>query len=107
MMDCLVEECKKRGISTALGYYYPTAKNRMVKEFFGLQGFTPPSCQSPIWLRIISAISPTFFMATTCPMENFKLYKIAVFFHKTDMDAPDGVWNGILADSIAKLQESG
>lgn len=40
MMDCLVEECKKRGISTALGYYYPTAKNRMVKEFFGLQGFT-------------------------------------------------------------------
>ena len=39
MMDCLVGECKKRGITTVYGYYYPTSKNGMVKEFYGLQGF--------------------------------------------------------------------
>ena len=39
MMDALVSECAKRGISAIKGYYYPTAKNKMVKDFFGLQGF--------------------------------------------------------------------
>ena len=39
MMDCFVGECKKRGITTVYGYYYPTSKNGMVKEFYGLQGF--------------------------------------------------------------------
>lgn len=38
MMDCLVENAK-RGITTVYGYYYPTSKNGMVKEFYGLQGF--------------------------------------------------------------------
>lgn len=40
MMDEVVEQCKERGIHTIRGYYYPTAKNGMVKEFYGLQGFT-------------------------------------------------------------------
>lgn len=40
MMDCLVEACKRKGISTVVGYYYPTAKNNMVRDFYGLQGFT-------------------------------------------------------------------
>ena len=40
MMDALVEECGKRGITEIAGYYYPTAKNGMVKEFYGQQGFT-------------------------------------------------------------------
>ncbi|MDD2970525.1 MAG: HAD-IIIC family phosphatase [Lachnospiraceae bacterium] len=40
MMDALVEECRKRGITKIKGYYYPTAKNAMVREFYGLQGFT-------------------------------------------------------------------
>lgn len=40
MMDRLVEECKKSGITTIVGYYYPTAKNNMVKSFYGMQGFT-------------------------------------------------------------------
>ncbi len=40
MMDVLVEECRKRGITEIAGYYYPTAKNRMVKDFYGQQGFT-------------------------------------------------------------------
>lgn len=40
MMDELVSQCEKRGIRRLKGYYYPTAKNGMVKEFYGLQGFT-------------------------------------------------------------------
>lgn len=39
MMDELVNEAKLRGIKTIYGYYYPTAKNGMVKGFYGLQGF--------------------------------------------------------------------
>ena len=39
MMDTLVEKCKEQGIDTIYGYYYPTAKNAMVKDFYSLQGF--------------------------------------------------------------------
>ena len=39
MMDSLAEECKKRDITEIRGYYYPTAKNGMVKNFYALQGF--------------------------------------------------------------------
>ncbi len=39
MMDTLIKKCKKRGIKTVYGYYYPTAKNKMVKEFYSLHGF--------------------------------------------------------------------
>ena len=39
MMDVLVEKCRERGIRTIFGYYYPTAKNGMVRDFYGLQGF--------------------------------------------------------------------
>jgi FkbH-like protein len=39
MMDALVKKCKEAGISRIRGYYYPTAKNGMVKEFYALQGF--------------------------------------------------------------------
>ena len=39
MMDVLEEKCRQRGIRKIRGYYYPTAKNKMVKEFYGLQGF--------------------------------------------------------------------
>ncbi len=40
MMDELVEKARNMGIKKIIGYYYPTAKNMMVKEFYGLQGFT-------------------------------------------------------------------
>ena len=40
MMDTLVEECLKHNLTDIYGYYYPTAKNKMVKDFYGLQGFT-------------------------------------------------------------------
>ncbi len=40
MMDTLVQECEKRGISRIYGYYYPTAKNKMVRDFYAERGFT-------------------------------------------------------------------
>lgn len=39
MMDAFVKLCCKRNVKKVIGYYYPTAKNKMVKEFYGLQGF--------------------------------------------------------------------
>ena len=40
MLDRLVERCRAAGIETITGYYYPTAKNKMVKELYGTFGFT-------------------------------------------------------------------
>lgn len=39
MMDTLVKRCRERNIRRIHGYYYPTAKNNMVREFYSLQGF--------------------------------------------------------------------
>ncbi len=39
MMDELVNKAKKVGIKKLIGYYYPTAKNAMVKDFYDIQGF--------------------------------------------------------------------
>lgn len=39
MMDELVEKAKSVGVKKIIGYYYPTAKNGMVKDFYALQGF--------------------------------------------------------------------
>lgn len=39
MMDSLVQACQDKGIGTIIGYYYPTAKNGMVKEFYAQMGF--------------------------------------------------------------------
>ena len=39
MMDGLVEKAKNRGIERIYGYYYPTAKNAMVKDFYNMMGF--------------------------------------------------------------------
>jgi FkbH-like protein len=39
MMDTLVKRCMELGITQIHGYYYPTAKNAMVKDFYGIQGF--------------------------------------------------------------------
>lgn len=43
MMDRLVDECRKRGIMRIRGYYYPTAKNNMVRGFYDIQGFNKVS----------------------------------------------------------------
>lgn len=39
MMDSVVRACRECGIGTIYGYYYPTAKNGMVKEFYAAMGF--------------------------------------------------------------------
>ncbi len=39
MLDVLVRKCCERGIESIFGYYYPTAKNKMVKELFRDFGF--------------------------------------------------------------------
>ena len=39
MMDTLIHRCLERRLSEIRGYYYPTAKNAMVKNFYELQGF--------------------------------------------------------------------
>lgn len=39
MMDTLAEVCRKQNITEIRGYYYPTAKNAMVRDFYALQGF--------------------------------------------------------------------
>ena len=40
MMGELVKEASRQGIKTIYGYYYPTAKNKMVQSFYDKQGFT-------------------------------------------------------------------
>ena len=39
MLDCLVKEAVKSGCTKIIGYYYPTAKNGMVKEHYKRFGF--------------------------------------------------------------------
>ena len=39
MMDEFVSECRSRGVAKIRGCYYPTAKNKMVREFYKDQGF--------------------------------------------------------------------
>lgn len=39
MMDTLVEQAAAAGIRVINGFYYPTAKNGMVRDFYALQGF--------------------------------------------------------------------
>ncbi len=47
MMDVLVEECKKQGITTIIGHYIPTAKNKMVEDFYQSMGYKKiDSCDS-------------------------------------------------------------
>ncbi len=40
MLDALVSKCRSCGISKLYGYYYPSAKNSMVKNLFGDFGFS-------------------------------------------------------------------
>ncbi len=46
MMDELVRRSLEKGIKTIYGYYYPTQKNKMVKEFYETQGFELLECDS-------------------------------------------------------------
>lgn len=39
MMNILVEHAKKHGVKKIVGYYFPTAKNGMVKDFYTDYGY--------------------------------------------------------------------
>ena len=43
MMDSLVARAKEAGLEKIKGYYYPTAKNNMVRDFYDRMGFTKVS----------------------------------------------------------------
>lgn len=46
MLDTLVTKCRAAGIDEIRGYYYPTAKNGMVRELYAQFGFTQISCDA-------------------------------------------------------------
>lgn len=43
MMDAIVYICQRSGVTEIKGYYYPTSKNKIVKHFYKLLGFTMES----------------------------------------------------------------
>ncbi len=58
MMDELVSKAGAAGITKIYGYYYPTAKNAMVKDFYALQGFDKVSEDeegNSTWIFVIPA----------------------------------------------------
>lgn len=58
MMDSVVEACQACGIGTIMGYYYPTAKNAMVKDFYKAMGFEKTEetdTDVTIWRYVIPA----------------------------------------------------
>lgn len=52
MLDVLVEKCRKAGIKTIRGHYYPTAKNNMVRglyESFGFEKLSEDEAGNTAW----------------------------------------------------------
>ena len=43
MMEEFVGRCRERGIRTVRGFYYPTQKNAMVRDFYALFGYSKVS----------------------------------------------------------------
>ena len=61
MMDTLVAEAAARGIKTIVGYYYPTAKNAMVREFYAQFGFAKTAEDADgntTWTLDVAAYAP-------------------------------------------------
>ena len=60
MLDVLVERAGACGIERLIGYYYPTAKNKMVEEHYGQLGFSLESStgEGSIWSLNIAGYVP-------------------------------------------------
>ena len=61
MLDTLINKAAEAGIQFIIGYYYPTAKNNMVREFYGKMGFERISTDdegNTIWKLDVSAYEP-------------------------------------------------
>ena len=61
MMDAVVADAAARGVKTIRGYYYPTAKNAMVKDFYAEMGFAKVEADeagSTTWELEVSGYRP-------------------------------------------------
>ena len=61
MLDTLVSDARQIGIKTIKGYYYPTAKNNMVRDFYQRMGFTPESADetgNTVWAMDVATYAP-------------------------------------------------
>lgn len=60
MLDVLVERAGACGIERLIGYYYPTAKNKMVEDHYGQLGFSLESstAEGSIWSLNIAGYVP-------------------------------------------------
>ena len=61
MMDTLMTEAAARGVTTVRGYYYPTAKNAMVREFYQNFGFAQVEADADgntVWQLDVAAYQP-------------------------------------------------
>ena len=76
MLDVLTEECVRRGIKTIYGYYYPTAKNGMVKELykdFGFEKVSESDDGSTVWkMDCASYEKKNHVIRVNCPEEGEK-----------------------------------
>jgi FkbH-like protein len=57
MLDELARTAAERGIGRLFGYYYPTAKNAMVRDFYGQMGFSRQSADDgggSVWTLNVS-----------------------------------------------------
>ena len=60
MMDELAGQCLGRNIDTIYGYYYPTSKNGMVRNFYETQGFSKEEEDSQGNSRWIFHVTPNY-----------------------------------------------
>ena len=61
MLDTLAADAKAKGIKSIIGYYYPTPKNGMVKDFYQRMGFAFRSgddAGNTVWELDLSAYAP-------------------------------------------------
>ena len=61
MLDTLVSDARQIGIKTIKGYYYPTAKNNMVRDFYQRMGFTLESADetgNTVWTLDVATYVP-------------------------------------------------
>lgn len=61
MLDTLVSDAQQIGIKTIKGYYYPTAKNNMVRDFYQRMCFTPESADetgNTVWTLDVATYAP-------------------------------------------------
>jgi FkbH-like protein len=60
MLDVLVERAASNGIETLIGYYYPTAKNKMVEDHYRQLGFSFESTtgEGSVWSLNVAGYVP-------------------------------------------------